>query len=449
MSNQHGSIVRRVVVNFSWLAFDKTLRLVGGLLVGVWIARYLGPEQFGRLSFALAYVGLFGVVANLGLHSLLVREFVRCPDERLTLLGTGIALLSAGGVVAACLAIAGVQFLSLLQEVETLVLVLVFSLLFKPAELFRAWFEAQTLSGVVVRAEGAVFLAFIVAKVGLILAGASVVAFAWANSLEVVAGAAVLAGAYASRRTPNGRWQVRLDAAARLIRGSWSLLLSGLAIMIYMRVDQIMLGEMLGPEAVGMYSAAGRIAEAWFVVPVIVCSSLFPMLLEIRAQSVKRYLAGLQDLYNLLCMASVLFCLVASLGSEMLIQILYGADFAHAAHLLAIQVWAGIFVAMGVARGKWLLAEDKQHFGYWYVGLAMLVNVAGNWFLIPRFGGAGAAAASVVAQAVTALIAPALFRETRPSAVMLARSMNPARWWPSTVLLARFVIGRKQGGPFD
>lgn len=446
MNDQKDSIGRRVVVNFSWLALDKGLRLAGGLLVGVWIARFLGPEQFGRLSFALAYIGLLGVVANLGLHSLLVREFVRYPEDRTTLLGTGVALLAMGGAAAAFLAIVGVQMFSLVQDVEGLVLVLAVSLLFKPAELFRAWFESQTRSGVVVRAEGTVFLGFLAVKVGLILAGAGVMAFAWAHSVEALACAAVLTGAYAAGPGSVGRWRFRFETAARLVRGSWSLLLSGLAIMIYMRVDQIMLGEMLGSEAVGMYSAAGRIAEAWFVVPVIVCSSIFPLLLDIRAQSMRRYLDRLQDLYNLLCMASILFCLAASVFSGVLINLLYGAEYSSAASLLAIQVWAGVFVAMGVARGKWLLAEDKQHIGYWYVGLAMLVNVAGNWLLIPRFGGEGAAVASVLAQAVTALIAPALFRETRPSAVMLVRSMNPSRWWHSGETLARYAVGRRQGG---
>ena len=196
-----------------------------------------------------------------------------------------------------------------------------------------------------------------------------------------------------------------------------------------MRIDQVMLGEMLGAKSVGFYSAANRISEIWYFIPVSIASSVFPAIISSKAINQEIYLDRIQKLYDFMSLISISVSVVVTLCSKQIISILYGAAYIEASPILSIQIWSGVFVAMGVARGKWLLSENLQHVGYWYVGISMIVNVIGNFILIPSYGGLGASVATLLAQATTSLGAPALFRSTRISVAMLIKSLNPARWF--------------------
>src|ERR1017187_4370185 len=71
-----------VIGNMGWLFVDKFIRLGAGLFVGAWIARYLGPEQFGLLNFSIAFAALVGIMANLGLDGIVVRDLVKSPSRQ-------------------------------------------------------------------------------------------------------------------------------------------------------------------------------------------------------------------------------------------------------------------------------------------------------------------------------------------------------------------------------
>lgn len=421
--------LRQVAGNFAWLVLDHLLRLAVGLLVGVWLARYLGAGLFGQFNYAIAFVGLFGALASLGLGSIVVRDIVRYPAETHETLGTAFVLQLLGGLVACLVAMAVIAQLRPDDEfTRFMVAVLGISLVFKSTEVVKYWFESQVQSRYSVWAENGAFMIMAALKVGLILQGASLVAFVWLSLAEAALTAAALLGVYVARTSSLWAWRPDLTRAKSLLADSWPLLLSSAAIVVYMRIDQVMIGEMVGHEAVGKYSAAARLAEFWYFVPMAIVSSVFPSILHAKAGDESSYLDRLQRLYNLLAVLTVSAALFTTVLADWLVAVVFGADYEGAGTLLAVQVWAGVFVAMGVARGKWLLAENLQHIGYWYIGLAMIVNVGGNLLLIPQWGALGAAVSTVLAQATAALIAPALFARTRTSAVMLLRSLNPAGW---------------------
>ena len=92
----HHSGFRRYFANTAWLFAEKILRMVVGLFVGVWVARYLGPAKFGLLSYAQSFVALFGAIATLGLDGIVVRELVKDESKRDVLLGTSFVLKLIG-----------------------------------------------------------------------------------------------------------------------------------------------------------------------------------------------------------------------------------------------------------------------------------------------------------------------------------------------------------------
>jgi O-antigen/teichoic acid export membrane protein len=426
---EHRPGLLKILNNIGWLFFDKILRMGAGLLVGVWIARYLGPEQFGLLNYALAFTGLFGAIATLGLQSIVVRDIVRDPDGTRLTLGTAAVLQFIGGLIAYVLILIGIAYLRpdgmLVRSISA---ILGAMLLFKASDIAVYWFESQVQSKYVVWVQNSVFLVFAVGKVSLILNKASLTAFVWLMLAEAILAALILIIVFGQFGKPLGTLKANTTRAKTLLKDSWPLLLSSMAIVVYMKIDQIMLGEMVGEESVGIFSAAVKLSEAWYFVPMIIVTSVFPTIIANKKTNEALYIERLQRLYNLLALMSVAVGLVFSLISSWLITTLYGPNYAEAAAVLSIQIWAGIFVSMGIARGKWLLAEDLQHIGYWYIALAMVINIAGNYLLIPLYEEIGAAIATVISQATAAILAPALFKETRVSSIMLLKSLNPVAW---------------------
>jgi len=281
-----------------------------GLVLGVWIARYLGPEQFGLFNFSTAFIGLFGAIAGLGLKDIVVRDIVRDPGSKEETLGTAAVLQFIGGLIAYGLILGTIFWLRPDDTlVKALVAILGSMMLFKASEVGVYWFESQVLSKYAVLAQNGSFLVFAAIKIGLILNNAPLTAFAWATMAEALM-VALLLGVLLGLRGPRlHHLRITLERAKSLLKDSWPLMLSGIAIVIYMKIDQIMLGQIVGDEAVGIYSAAVRVSEVWYFVPVMIAASVFPAILEAKKRSEAQYYQRLQRLFDLMVWLSVIIAL--------------------------------------------------------------------------------------------------------------------------------------------
>lgn len=421
----HRPSLLKIIDNIGWLFLDKVLRMGVGLLVGVWIARYLGPEQFGLLSYTTAFVGLFGAVAGLGLQGIVVRDIVREPAGRGVTIGTAAALQFAGGTLAYGLILLVIFWLRPEDRLaQTLVAILGSMMLFKVSEAAAYWFESQVLSKYTVMVQNATFLAFAVVKVVLILLDAPLVLFAWAVMGEALVGAALLLWVFGLYGFPLVELRASASRARAMLEASWPLLLSGVAITVYMKVDQIMLGQMIGDTEVGVYSAATRVSEVWYFVPMAVMASVLPAILESRMANEAQYYRRLQSLFDIMVWLSVCVAVPMTFLSTAVVTLLFGSDYAAAGEVLAVHIWAAIFVFLGVASSNWYLAENRQVLSLQRAVLGMLVNIALNLFLIPSYGALGAAWATVLSYATAAFFADLLQRETRRIFAMKVASFN-------------------------
>jgi PST family polysaccharide transporter len=421
----HRSNLVKIVDNMGWLFFDKVLRMGVGLLVSVWVARYLGPEQFGLFSFASAFVGMFGAVAGLGLQSIVVRDIVRDPACKEETLGTAAVLQLLGGLLAyGC--VLGAIFM--LRPEDTLAKLLVAILgsimLFRFSDVALYWFESQVLSKYFVWVQNGCFLIFAGIKVGLIVSNAPLLAFAWATAAEALIVALLIFFMLGLRGPKLQQLRFSLLRAKTLLVDSWPLLLSGMAIMVYMKIDQIMLGQMLGDDAVGIYSAAVRISEVWYFIPMMIVASVFPAILEAKKRDETQYIQRLQRLYDLMVWLSVAIALPMTFLSTPIVVALFGSAYAESGPVLAIHIWASVFVFLGVASSQWFVAENRQILSFQRTLLGALINVILNFILIPYFGPLGAAVATVVAYAIAAFLSDATQAETREMFAMKLNSMN-------------------------
>jgi PST family polysaccharide transporter len=402
------------ISNTGWLLGDKAVRFGFGVFVTVWMARYLGPENFGLYSYAVALGALFSVVATLGLDGIVVRELVRVPAIRVEILGTAFALRLVAGTVMMLVALSTVVFLRPKDTVSHwLVGIITAGAIFQAADVIDYWFQSEVRSKYVVIARSAAFLSASALKVCLILGGASLIAFGWATLSETTIAAVGLVTAYWLAGQQLSNWRFLAARARSLLRDSWPLMLSGAAIMVYVKIDQVMLGQIVGGKAVGIYSAAARISEVWYLVPMAIVASVSPSIIAAREVSEDLFYRRIATLFQTVTALSLVIALVMSVMASHITLLLYGSEYATAGQVLAIHIWAVPFVFLGVAQGPWTLSENMTRHALMRTVLGALTNVCLNSWLIPKQGVIGAAIATVISQALASVLLNAVTHETR------------------------------------
>lgn len=416
--------MRRLLPNTGWLAGDRLLRMTLSLLVGAWIARYLGPADFGTLSFAFAWVALFTPVAALAHERMVVRELVERPGEAGVVLGSAAALRLLGGALGSAAAIAGVALLRPGDTVSwTLVAVFSAVLLVQPLSVIELWYQARVRARDAVLALTLAALAAAALKVALILARAPLVAFAWAAFAEVLFAGLAVALVHQVREGGLAGWRARAAECRALLRDSWPLVLSGAMILVYMRIDQVMLRQLATPAELGAYAAAVKLVEGWYFLPTAVVASVFPSIVAARQSDPATFERRLQRLYGAMAAAGYAIAIPTCILSPWIVRVLYGPGYAAAAPMLSVLVWSLLFTNLGVARGAFLTSMNWTRPYLLTVALGGAVNVALNLLLIPRWGGMGAVIASLVAYWVATHGSCYAYRPLRPTAAMIGRAM--------------------------
>ncbi len=397
-----------------------------GVLVSVWIARHLGPEQFGLLNYALAFTGLFSAIAGLGMQEIVVRDIVRNPGGAYETLGTAGVIQIISGLVAYAFILVAIAYTRPNDYLAQSIVAIFGSLMILEASKIAVfWFESQVQSKYTVWVQNSAFLFFAAIKVALILYKASLTAFAWVMFMETTLVAFILLIVMNKRGFALNLLKVNVHRAKILLRDSWPLLLASFSIMIYMKIDQIMLGQMVDDQAVGIFSAATRISEFWYFIPMVVVSSVFPAILNSKKQSEDLYNKRLQRLYALMVWMSIVVALPMTFLATPLVEILYGKAYVVSGIILSIHIWASVFVSLGVASSRWMLAENRQILSLQRSLFGMLINVALNLLLIPLYGAVGAAVATVVAQFSVGMLFDVIQKETRPMFIMKIKAFNP------------------------
>jgi PST family polysaccharide transporter len=417
---------KQLFANLNWLMADRILRIAGSLVIGIWVARYLGPGDFGLLNFALSFVALFGVMGRLSLDPVAVRELTKHPEKEKEILGSVLRLKLWGGIVAAVVALPAAWLAQPDNPLFiALVAIMAIGILFGATDAIDIFYQAKVLSKNVVMARMYAFLMISLAKIGLILGGFSVIWFALAATLEIALAAALLAWAYHRREGKKGSWGWRSGAEMHLLRDGWPLVASSLLIIIHTRIDQVMIGQMLDDVQVGLYSAAISISEAWLFVPGLIVQTVMPYFVHLRERNPESYQQRLMQLYSAMFWIGVAAGLAAILLGRQFIQLLFGEAYAGAYGPLAFTIWTGIFAAQTVARGIWLISENLQVYRLLNNLITVPANVILNYLWIPEYGINGAAAASLVSISFGSWIVPLLFKSLRKSNLDMIRSINP------------------------
>lgn len=406
----------KFATNFLWLTVENIFRLGLGLVIGLAVARQLGPTQYGVLSYAIAAAALCTVIAALGLDGIVQRDLVKAgPEGWNDVLGTAF-FLRMGAAILLYAAYAAIIVASTPdQETRTTCLVVGLGLVLNPAVILRTWFQAQVAAKHAVLAQLIGYSLGASARIYLLWREeATVYALAWISVGELALNAFLLALVF-ERARPGRAWRWRWSPGyARQWAGeAWTQLLSGLAIFVYMRIDQLMLEKMAGTRSVGIYSAAVKISELGYFIPVMLGATLLPSVVRTRESDWGKYVRRRQLYFDFSALVAVGFALPTVIFAPQIISLLFGHEFADATQILRIHAWSALFVFTGVARGQYLLTEGLLRFSFFATLAGAIINVALNFVLIPRLGGVGAAWATLIAYAISALASSFLYAPAR------------------------------------
>ena len=394
--------LHRIANNTAWRYADQALRMGLGFLVGTYVARYLGPDQYGLLNFALAMVSVMGAMSSLGLDTVVIKYLSQEPENANSILGSSFVMRLLSG----CLGLSAAVVLALATRAagsnDRWVLIIVgSSLLFQGFDTIDQWFQSRLESKFTVRVKALPYVVCSLVKAGLVLAQASVVAFAIVGVAEGLLGAFGLVLAYNRQGRRLRDWRATLKRSMSLLNESWPLVITGFALHVQARIDQLLLGQMLGNHELGLYSAAVRVAEVFNFIPVVVVTSLFPAMLTTWKQDPVLANRRLLDLYRLMTWITLGIALPVSIFARPILSLLYGTRFAGAEGILALFVWSRLFTAFGMARGVVIAAESRFRFSMVAALAGSITNVGLNLLLIPRFGAIGSVVAMMVSFALT------------------------------------------------
>jgi len=410
--------------NFSWLLVIKVYRILITLFITIWMARYLGPEQFGLYNYALSLVVIFAVFSSLGLEHIFTKELLNKPNEESELFGSSFILKLLGSIILLILVI--ITILVFKPNNDTLLyMVTLFSIsyLFRTLEIIRFWFEAhiQAKNSTVIEAIAISFSTLL--KVLMIINEVVVEIFAWTVLSEAIFLVIGLVLIYKQAKQNIYLWKPSLGKMKYLLKEAWPLILAGALYTVYTKVDQIMLGEIVGNESVGLYVAAVNISQGWLFIPIIIGTAFYPVMINSKKNDEEKYYQITQHLLNILALLGIVIATITIFLSEPFILFAFGESYIKSSNVLILHIWGGVFVAMSAISYRYFITEGLQKTSFYRGLVGLVVNIGLNFVLIPRYGAIGAAYATVISLAASLYIFNITNHKTRRMFFMQTRAL--------------------------
>jgi O-antigen/teichoic acid export membrane protein len=415
--------LKKYFENAFWLIFEKGFTLLVGMLVGIYVARYLQPENFGLLNYAISFVSIFAAFSTLGLDQIVVRELAKESISKNDLLGTALFLKQAGSVILMLVMVIILLFMGNDQFTNTLILIIASAELCKSFEVINSFFQSKVQSKYTVQIQLFVNLFMSFAKLGLVFLHAPLVWFAIIIVINSLLNAAGYIYAYQMRGGMLKHWHFSKVLAFRLLSESWPLALYGIALNIQARIDQVMLGKLLNNYEVGQYSVALKFIEIFGFVPMVLMNTFTPAITRAKAIGEQLYHSRLINLYRLMFLTFLLVAVPIYFFAEDMIVILYGPEYQAAGYLLSLFALRLFFSNMGVGKSVFVVNESLFRYSLITVVIGAIANISLNWWLIPLLGTIGAIVASMLSFIVSIFLVDLFFDKTRQNQKMMFRGI--------------------------
>ncbi|HBZ1174831.1 TPA: flippase [Klebsiella pneumoniae] len=416
-----GSILKsrnEAFYNSLWLLSERVITILFTFTVGIFLARYLGPNDFGVYNYLISIITLLSPLTALGLNAVVVRDLVDAQredhDDTNVILGTSCVLRFFGGLFA-CASLLFVDIYFNISQNNTLWLVLLASAnIFSCFQVVDFWLQSKVNSKYSAILRLSIFITSSLVKlISIIFFSCGLKTILIIQTFEVLASGVLYVPLYKYLKGKIFNWSYNKNKAKTLMSKSWWLILSGVAEVLYLKIDQIMLGMINGYSTVATYAVAARLSEAWYFFPTIITASFFPLLILAKKESEEKNKHTLLDLSRKLFFCALIISIFITIIAHTAINILYGEAYAESATILIIHIWASLFVFMRAVLSKWLVIENMLPFSLVTHISGAIVNIILNLILIPKMGGIGSAIATVISYSISSYFSLFIFKRTR------------------------------------
>ena len=398
------------IPGFDQQAFQKYFKNTGMLFVGrvgsllikmivsISVANYLGRSNNGIISGGIVYIYFFSAIATLGLDQFIVKELHQFPENRDQILGTSFWMKVLAGL--GCIPLIWVAYYIYPAKGTPYSYVFIFSVIgiIQAFTVIDAYFQSQVQSKYIMQVQIAGNLVSAVIKLLLIYYRQPLVYFVYAYSFDFLLISTGYFFTYQRKQRSIFNWSYNSKLANKLLTYSWPLIISGIMVSLYMKIDQIMLQNMRGVAESGAYQTVANLSEAWNFIPAVIVTSLFPAILNAKRDDEGRYKKRIQNLYDLMVYLSLPVAIIITFAAPLIYK-LYKPEYAYAAPVLSVHIWSGVFVFLGAASSQYLIAENFNKLTFIRTGFGAMVNIGLNLILIPHMGMMGAAIATLAAYA--------------------------------------------------
>ena len=386
----------KVISNIYWAVLGKCVNLFGSLLVGIMVARYLGQEQYGLMNYVISFVAIFQVIADFGLDSIQIREEAKNSGIRDKLIGTTFVMK----LIFAAIALILITIYTLIFEADTQAKSLIFlyaiSIILNTSWVVRNHFTSIVWNEYIVKTEISRTIIGMLVKGILLLCHASLVWFVCSLVIDSILLASGYLLSYSKKIDTVCKWSFDKKMALFLLKQSFPLLLSGTAIVVYHRIDQVMIGNMMDKSYVRIYSVAVRIVEVLIFVPTIISQTVSPILVRAKQEDIERYKQYSSIFMNVTVWLCIIMAVALSLVSYPLVAITFGSQYISAVSVLSIMSFKVIGDALSQTSGQLIIIEGKQKYVSIRNFIGCIVCVLLNLLLIGKYGVYGAAVVSII-----------------------------------------------------
>ena len=408
--------------NTGWMFGGRIFILAVSFAISIYIARYLGPSNYGLFNYAISFVGLFGFLSSLGLDNILNREIVKSHEKKDILIGTSFYLKIAGSI----LAILSIFTISIFTTNDhlTLILIWMFALNSIPSafNVFEVYFNSQVLAKKVVISQMTASIVSAILKILLIYFDKGIFWLTVIYIIETFIIASLLIFNYKGIGNQLSKLKFDIGVAKNLLSDSWPLILSGVAVGIYMKIDQVMIKNMLGNEQAGLYAVAVKLSEVWYFIPGVITASIFPAIVNAYKRSEEEFNKRMSKLYFIMFWSSFLIALSTTFLAGPIIKILFGEAYLGSIVVLQIYIWSGVAVFIGSTTSKYLLTKNFLKISLIGTVLGSVINVLLNIVLIGKIGIQGAAISTLVSYSVSVFII-LFIHKTRSHGLLMLKSI--------------------------
>lgn len=432
------STLKKFIGNTSWMLFQNIYSMLVSLVVGSLSARFLGPSNYGLLSYGSSIISFFLIVSKLGMGSFVVPEMVRTPEKEASYMGTAICMR----FITSFLSFFSIWGIIVILEpgnklLHTVTALQALAVIFQSTEVFYYWFQAKMEMKYVTITSMVALTVTSVWRITLLATSADIIWFALSASLSaLVCGIMILFFFFKRARL---KMEVHYDDALFIIKNSYHFMINSLAITFYTQVDRIMLGKLIDERSVGYYSAAGTIAVMWEFIPNAIIDSARPLLVKLydsnKEEFIKRYQILLLGITGIGMGVGFIF----TIFSKLFIWILYGKEYYEAIPALSILIWSTSLAMIGSARSIWIVLVRKSEYMKYFTLMGAGINIVLNAIMIPAFGIIGASFATLITQCFVGVLAPIFFKDTREFAKIYFASFKNI---PSLIVYLKEIVRR-------